>query len=43
MVLTALSQNQEGAPLVQAQTLPLFENLALIIVVALAVYVVFRA
>ena len=41
-VLKTLSANDEGAPLVQPQTLPLFENLALVLVIIFTVYVVFR-
>ncbi|MEA3411804.1 MAG: mechanosensitive ion channel family protein [Pseudomonadota bacterium] len=43
LALKALSDNQEGALMVQPQTLPLFENLAIMLVLSLTVYLVFRA
>jgi len=43
LVLHTLSENEHGAPLVQTQTLPLFENLALLLVIAIALFVIFRA
>jgi small-conductance mechanosensitive channel len=42
LVLQALSERDDGAPLVQPQTLPLFENLALIIAIASTLYIIFR-
>lgn len=42
LVLQAVSEREDGAPLVQAQTLPLFENLALIIAIAGSLYMIFR-
>lgn len=42
LVLQRLSERDDGAPLVQAQTLPLFENLALIIAIAGTLYIIFR-
>jgi len=42
LVLKALSENEHHNPLVQPQTLPLFENLALILVIAISLYVIFR-
>ena len=42
LILQHLSEHEDGAPLVQTQTLPLFENLALIITIAGTLYVIFR-
>jgi len=42
-VLKALSDNREGALGVQPQALPLFENLAVVLVLSLTVYLIFRA
>jgi MscS family membrane protein len=42
-VLRVVASNQQHVSILHPQTLPLFENLALIIVVVLAVYVIFSA
>jgi len=43
IALKALSDNREVALVVQPQTLPLFENLAVVLVLSLTVYLIFRA
>ena len=43
LLLRSSSQRADKFPLVHTQTLPLFENLALIIIVALSIYFIFSA
>jgi len=43
IVLHALSRGQKKESLVRPQTRPLFENMAFLVVIAIAIYVVFRA
>ena len=42
-ILRALAQRERPQALLRAQTLPLFDNLAIVVVVALAIYFVFNA
>ncbi|UCH38745.1 MAG: mechanosensitive ion channel family protein [Gammaproteobacteria bacterium] len=42
-VLRSLAANQAHVRILHAQTLPLFENLAIIVIIVLAVYVIFSA